>query len=142
MRRDVFVKLGGIAPDQVNDEDTDFCCRLVAAGHRAWFEPAAGCVVYRAYETGPDVAPQLTLVFDPVVASQCYARTFVRNEAAFRKNPAARWFLLFRALRASARNQVDEVARDLLAGLPLGVFKLRGYLYWQTKRLGKRLGYR
>lgn len=141
VRRHVFVRLDGVVPDQVNDEDTDFCCRLVAGGYRAWFEPEAGCIVYRGYATDEYTAPQLTRVFDPVVASQCYARTFQRNEGAFRDKPAARWFLLFRALRACARNQADDVARDLLAGIRPGVFRVKGYCYWQIKRLGRRLGY-
>ncbi len=142
VKKHVLIRLGPISPDQRNDEDTDFCCRLVAAQCRCWFERAPGSIVYRGYETGDHIAPQLTRVYDRTVASQCYARTFTRNEAAFKNDRAGRWFLLFRALRACARNQTDDVAIELLAMLPIGAFKARGYVYWRIKKLGKRLGFR
>lgn len=142
IKREVMLAVGEIAPEQINDEDTDLCCRLVAGGYRGWFEPSPGCIIFRGYQVDDGTAPQLTQVFDPNVASQCYARTFQRNERLFQNDPAARWFLLFRTLRACARNRSDVVARDVLRELPIGWFKVKGYVYWQIKRLGKSLGFK
>ena len=139
VRRDVFLSLGGIAPDQVNDEDTDLCCRLHAANHPAWFEPEPGCTVYRGYETGADTAPQLTRSTDPAVMVNCYVRTFQRNEAAYRNRPADRWFLLRRALRVAARNGIDPAAHTLLSGLRPRSWQIKGWLFWQMKKAGQRL---
>ena len=74
--RAVFLAVGGIKTDQINDEDTDLCCRLYGHGHNAWFEAEPGCIIYQDYETGDDTAPQLPRSTEPGVMAACYMRTF------------------------------------------------------------------
>ncbi|WP_425467947.1 glycosyltransferase family 2 protein [Roseinatronobacter monicus] len=39
VRRSLFNAVGGLSCDQRVDEDTDLCCRLLAAGHQPWIDP-------------------------------------------------------------------------------------------------------
>ena len=139
IRRETFIALDGIATEQVNDEDTDLCCRLYGAGYRAWFEEEAGCKIHRGYDSGEEVAPQLTLSTDPAVVVACYARTFHRNQTAFLDRPADRWFLLRRALRVAARSGTDNIARELLTGLRPRSWQVKGWMFWKIKKLGELL---
>ena len=124
--RDAFFQIGGIAPDQVNDKDTDLCCKLYAAGHVAWYEPTPGCAVRSGYEVNATTAPQLTQSTDPAEMLACYVRTFQRHSATFRARPADRWFLLRRALRVAARTGVDAGAQQLLRGLRPRSLQIKG----------------
>ncbi|KJZ21114.1 glycosyltransferase family 2 protein [Loktanella sp. S4079] len=139
VRAAVFKALGEIASDLVNDEDTDFCCRLHASKYSAWFEPEPGCHVYRGYDTGTTTAPQLTQSTDPEIMVRCYMQTFQRNNAAFAEQPADRWFLLRRALRVAAREGTDHFAYEMLRNLKPRHWQVKGWLFWQLKKLGTRL---
>lgn len=139
VRADVFHDVGGVLTDQIVDEDSDLCCRLYGTGHSAWYDPTPGCVVYRGYETGDGTAPQLTRMTAPDVTATCYMRTFQRNQGYFGYRSADRWFLLRRALRAAARAQADVVARALLRGLRPHTWQIKGWLFWQMKKLGQTL---
>ncbi len=139
VRRNAFFKVGGVAPDQVNDEDTDLCCRLYAQGHSAWYDPVPGCAVHSGYDTNETTAPQLTQSTDPAAMVACYVRTFERHASGFKSRPADHWFLLRRALRVAARTGVDDGARQLLQGLRPRSLQIKGWLFWQMKKAGQLL---
>ncbi|MDO6591442.1 glycosyltransferase family 2 protein [Loktanella sp. D2R18] len=139
VRRDAFFEVGGVAPDQVNDEDTDLCCKLYAQGHSAWYDPVPGCAVHSGYDTNETTAPQLTQSTDPTAMVACYVRTFQRHGPAFRSRPADHWFLLRRALRVAARTGTDDGAKQLLSGLRPRSLQIKGWLFWQMKKAGQHL---
>ncbi|MCG3269144.1 glycosyltransferase [Yoonia sp. I 8.24] len=139
VRRAVFAQVGPIAPDQVNDEDTDLCCKLYAQGHAAWYDPVPGCAVHSGYDTNDTTAPQLTQSTDPAAMVACYVRTFERHASGFQSRPADHWFLLRRALRVAARTGVDAGGNQLLQGLRPRSLQLKGWLFWQMKKAGQLL---
>jgi cellulose synthase/poly-beta-1,6-N-acetylglucosamine synthase-like glycosyltransferase len=139
VRRDAFSKVGCVAPDQVSDEDTDLCCKLYGQGYVAWYDPTPGCAVHSGYDVNATTAPQLTQSTDPAEMVACHVRTFRRHEAAFRAQPGDHWFLLRRALRVAARTRVDDGATQLLRGLRPRSLQIKGWFFWQMKKVGQRL---
>jgi glycosyltransferase involved in cell wall biosynthesis len=139
VRRSVFAQVGGVAPDQINDEDTDLCCKLYAGGYRAWYDPTPGCAVHSGYDVNATTSPQLTQSTDPEEMVACHIRTFQRNADAFRSRPADHWFLLRRALRVAVRAGVDQSAKQHLHGLRPRSLQIKGWLFWQMKKAGQRL---
>jgi glycosyltransferase involved in cell wall biosynthesis len=134
VRKRVFDDIGGICAELVVDEDGDFVCRLYGHGYACWFEQVPGMRLHRAYQTGDHVAPQLSRSTDPAVDARCRILTFRRNEQWFAPRSSARWFLIRRVLRYSARAQLDGVAREFLHEIRPLDWRIRGWLFWKLKQ--------
>ena len=136
VQRDLFMALGGLCVEQTLDEDTDLCCRLLAAGHQPWFDPAPAVIVDRVASV-----VRLTSDTDRETRAECYLRTFLRNGNALGQERGARTHLAFRAQRMIIRSGRS----DLLAVLYDGVPELRLRLLLRAKRMitgfsGARVG--
>lgn len=112
VRRDLCLAVGGFCLDQKLDEDTDLCCRLVAASHRPWFEEESGMILNR--DTSIE---RLTSQSTARLRGECYLRTLQRSATALRKYPGAISFLAFRAqymlLRAGMTDALHFVDREV-----------------------------
>lgn len=110
VRRRVFEQLGGFALDQVIDEDTDLCLRLIARRQQPWYETAPGTIVYRGYVPASQKGAQLTVSTASLTGLDCYRRTHDRNASHFPAYSRERWFLCTRFLRRAARQGQRESA--------------------------------
>ncbi|WP_439155717.1 glycosyltransferase family 2 protein [Yoonia sp.] len=139
VRRDVFRKIGPICTDLKVDEDGDFYCRLYGLDHKGWFEEQPGCIVSKGYIVAAGAAPQLTQSTDPAEEAACYLRTLHRNQDYFGPLSPERWHLIRRALRKAAFYDVDTVALDVLRDLKPFSWRVKGWLFWQMKKRGKKI---
>lgn len=138
VRRKVFFDIGQIDTDLVVDEDGDFHIRLYGEDHKGWFDEFPGCIVTKGYKIATGNAPQLTQSTDPTLEAECRARTFRKNQNYFAIRSPDRWFLIRRTLRFSARAGVETVPRDILRDLQPLTWRLKGWLFWRIKKLGRR----
>lgn len=114
IRRRLFQDIGGFCIDLRMDEDTDLCCRLIAAGHPPWRDAALSVILDRVGSH-----PRLTNSTDAGTRAECYLRTFERNAQALASEPGARFFLAERAQRAILRGgQQDQMLQHLYAQFP------------------------
>lgn len=113
VRRDLFVDLGGLCEEQRLDEDTDLCCRLLAAGHQPWFDPKPAMIIDRC-----DTTQRLTNTIDAKIIADCYLRTFYRNYQALLHEPGATAHLSFRAQRMLLRSGQYELFPKFYKAVP------------------------
>ncbi len=104
IRRSLYWEQGGLCVDQVVDEDTDLCCRLLAAGFQPWLEARFAVVLERS----PDLE-RLTNQDNKSINAECYLRTFSRNLAPCRNIHGAPAYLAFRAQRMILRSGRTEL---------------------------------
>lgn len=130
VRRSLFNAVGGLSCDQRIDEDTDLCCRLLAAGHQPWIEPHPAMIIDRLVET-----PRLTSSTDAETRAICYLRTFQRNIASLKHERGAAAFLAFRAQRMILRSKRHDLLEHLYKDVP--GFHLKALL--RAKHLVKRV---
>ena len=103
IRRATFNQLGGFCCEQVIDEDTDLCLRLIACGYWPWYESEPGTVVYRGYVPASQNGAQLTVSTAARTGLNCYRRTHDRNVGSFSVWSRERWFLCTRFLRRAVK---------------------------------------
>lgn len=113
VRRDLFLRLGGLCIEQTLDEDTDLCCRLLAAGHQPWFDPEPAIILDRCIAT-----QRLTSDTDAKTRAACYLRTFQRNYQTLDVEARAIPYLSFRAQRMILRSGQDDLLSELYRNVP------------------------
>lgn len=138
IHRAAYLAAGGLDPAQVVDEDTDLCCRLVAAGRRAFRSGTPGTVVSRARTDGAE-AGQLTATSNTPMGAACYQRTYLRNWQALAHLRGARWFLLSRYLRRAAKASAVGPALAMLRDERPLWLAAAGYAFLGAKLLSARL---
>ncbi len=116
IRRRVFEQLGGFVLDQVIDEDTDLCLRLIARHQSPWYETEPGTIVYRGYVPASQKGAQLTVSTASLAGLECYRRTHDRNVSHFPANGTERWFVCTRFLRRAAKQGQRELAWQFVHG--------------------------
>lgn len=94
IRRNTFEQLGGFARDQVIDENTDLCLRLIISSRQPWYEEDPGTVVYRGYVSARQQGAQLTVATAALTGLDCYRRTYELHANQFPPLSPERWFLL------------------------------------------------
>ena len=130
VRRSVFKAVGGLSPDQKVDEDTDLCCRLLAAGYQPWLNRQPAMIIDRLAET-----TRLTSSTTPETRALCYLRTFQRNISSLTHERGAAAFLAFRAQRMILRSGRDDLLEQLYDEVP--GFRINALL--RAKQLIKRM---
>ena len=130
IRREVFLDAGGLDPGLSIDEDTDLCCRLIAAGRACWYAAEPGVIVRAPDGAGP---PRLTDRSNSPEGVDCYRRTCRKNWEAFAPLPGGRWFLLRRYLRRAVRAGEQKEARVLLRDLRPPALRIAGRAYLLAK---------
>lgn len=138
VRKEVFQDIGGLCVEQTVDEDGDLFCRLFGLGHACWFESEPGFRVHRAYETGHEIAPQLTRSTDPIVETNCRIRTYQKNHGYFPLRSAERWYLTRRVLRYAAYRGVDDLAIGFLQEIQPIDWRVKGWFFWRMKKVSAR----
>lgn len=103
IRKERFERVGAFDPEQIIDEDTDLCVRLLGLGLCPWYEPEPGMLVYRGISTSGNGGQQLTSSTPDLAGLKCYFRTFERNVFRFDLYSPVRWFLATRYIRRSVR---------------------------------------
>lgn len=141
IRRQVFLKVGGLDPDQTIDEDTDLCVRLWAQGHRPWYGAQPGAVVYRGYAPLHAQGAPLTQATSGAKGVQCYLRTHDRNAPHVSASRRMRWFLASRYVRRAVNTGQHRNAwvfacqqRPLLLACALGVLVCAKWLGRELRR--------
>lgn len=95
IRKERFERVGAFDPEQIIDEDTDLCVRLLGLGLCPWYEPEPGMLVYRSTNIGA----QLTTSTPQSTGLACYRRTHDKNVDRFKNFSAMHLFLTTRYLR-------------------------------------------
>lgn len=112
IRRSLFLDLGGLCVEQVVDEDTDLCCRLLGAGYEPWLENRYAVLLDRTSGVA-----RLTTQADKNTNAECYLRTFLRNIASCEHIWGASAYLAFRAqrmiLRSGQTDMLNQVTRNV-----------------------------
>ena len=103
-----FLKLGSLKTSQIVDEDTDICCRLVAAGYDPYYTKKIAVSVARN-----DQENRLTNSTPSDVVLDCYLQTLEANYTAFVDDPSARNFLIDRVHRILCKNKKFELISQL-----------------------------
>lgn len=103
IRRSCFTDAGGLDPEQMIDEDTDLCMRLLAGNSRPWYEPGPGMVVYRGYAPARADGAQLTVATPAARGLACYRRTHDKYLAHGGSRWTVRWFLAARYIRRAVK---------------------------------------
>ncbi|WP_139327861.1 glycosyltransferase family 2 protein [Rhodobacter aestuarii] len=132
VKRDLCLDVGGFCPDLRLDEDTDLCCRLVAAGHQPWYEELPGTILNRV-----GTIQRLTNSGADRSYAECYVKVLQRNAGALRDVPGAVSFLASRAqhkmLRAGMGGSLDMVYREVASPWLRLVLRTERVL-WERKR--------
>ncbi|MDZ4187158.1 MAG: glycosyltransferase [Hydrogenophaga sp.] len=114
IRKVRFDQVGGFDPEQTIDEDTDLCVRLLGLGHRPWYEPEPGMLIYRGFAPARVGGAQLTTATPISKGLMCYRRTYDKNADRFGLYSVMRWFLVTRYLRRAVKAGRVDVARDFV----------------------------
>lgn len=99
IKREQYLKLGGLKTSQTIDEDTDFCCRLIAAGTNPYYIRKTAVLVERN-----DIENRLTNSTNFETAFKCYLQTLEDNYESFQTNAQAQDFLVDRVHRILCKN--------------------------------------
>lgn len=113
IQRELFVNSGGLDVEQILDEDTDLCCRLLAAGHQPWFDPKPAVIIDRSNTT-----QRLTNATDAKIRATCYLRTFYSNYKTLLHESGATTYLSFRAHRMLLRSGQRELLSKFYKDVP------------------------
>jgi glycosyltransferase involved in cell wall biosynthesis len=117
IRRETFHNLGGFDSQQVIDEDTDLCLRLISSVGSPWYEDEPGTIVYRGYVPANQQGAQLTVATAVQTGLICYRRTYERNAVFFAPLSQGRWFLCTRFLRRAVKQGQLDIAREFVRSL-------------------------
>lgn len=137
IRRATFNQLGGFCCEQVIDEDTDLCLRLIACGHCPWYEKEPGTVVYRGYVPANQNGAQLTIATATAALTglNCYRRTHDRNVGSFSVWSRERWFLCTRFLRRAVKAGFAREAKTFALAQEPMLWSLVLQAFVATKRV-------
>lgn len=134
IRKSVFHGVGGFDAEQKVDEDTDLCCRLLAAGYEPWCEGQPGTRVYRGWTPEKEGRGQLTATTDRTNSTECYRRTLENNAQDLSDYSGAVAYLAVRYLRRAAKEADRILPERSLAGLGPWPLRLRMRAFWLAKR--------
>lgn len=125
IQRQLFLEAGGLDIEQIIDEDTDLCVRLIAQELRPWHHAEPGTVVYRGYVPARTAGAQLTLGTSSQKGLLCYRRTHDKNVTRFGAFSAMRWYLATRYIRRAVKaGQGEAVMKFVHLQKPWPVFCL------------------
>lgn len=116
VRRDLFQSLNGFAIGRHVDEDTDLCCRLLAARKRPYFLDQPAVLLSRE-----DNVERLTNSVEKDGVFRCYEATFHDNIDACKDLPFAATYLSTRAVRQALKSNNADRSDAIIARTP-GVF--------------------
>lgn len=116
VRRDLFQSMNGFAIGRHVDEDTDLCCRLLAAGKRPYFLDQPAVLLSRE-----DNVERLTNSVEQEGVFRCYEATFHDNIDACKDLPFAATYLSTRAVRQALKSNNADRGDAIIARTP-GVF--------------------
>ncbi len=139
VHRDLFLDIGGFSSNQVIDEDSDLCCRFLAAGIEPWYEVEPGVVQHSGWE-GESGNNQLTRTVSAGVAAACYLRTFECNSGPLARYRGAVWFLALRYIRRATALGEPVAFGDLMTGAARLHEKVGLLVYCLLRRLEMRVG--
>lgn len=137
IRRDTFGQIGGFTEEQVIDEDTDLCLRLIARKKQPWYEVEPGTIVYRGYVPASEKAAQLTVSTASLIGLDCYRRTHDRNANSFPAYSRERWFLFTRFLRRAAKQGQRETAWTFVRGLSPAPLRYAAAVFLAVKLMAR-----
>lgn len=115
IRRETFLALGGLDEGLTVNEDTEFCLRLLAAGHDPLYVPSPGVSLLKA-EGG------ITVATPPDERARCFRTILDRHADYLARTPEAHRHLLRRLLKMQARaNRLGAALRTAAGeGRPAG----------------------
>lgn len=127
IRREVALDTGPFATDIPMNEDTDYVCRLISRGLRAWYSAEPGVTVHRHASGGElsNVTSRLSAV------ERAGAMLVVCNRFPDMASHLGRSFL-----RHCAKAGMHDEGGRYLQGLPDRKLRLSLTLYFRAKRLG------
>lgn len=127
IRREVALETGPFTTEIPINEDTEYVCRLIAKGRRAWYSARPGVSLHR--HAGPSNLPNIT---DRLTAvERANAMLLVSNRFPTMTSHLGRSFL-----RHCARAGLQEEGWRYLQGLSDRRLRLSLSLYFQAKRVG------
>ncbi|WP_374435415.1 glycosyltransferase family 2 protein [Tabrizicola sp.] len=127
IRREVAVEAGPFATDLPINEDTDYVCRLIARGRRAWYSASPGVTVH--HHAGPRNLPNVTHRLS--ASERARAMLLVCNRFPSMASHLGRSFL-----RHCAKAGLHEEAIRYLHSLSDPRLRLSLSVYFRMKRLG------
>jgi glycosyltransferase involved in cell wall biosynthesis len=130
IRREVAESVGPFATELTVNEDTDYVCRLIQQGRRAWYSARAGVTVHRHAEDG-----DLSNITGRVSASQ-RAQAMLQVCDRF---PALTGHLGRSYLRHCAKAGLEEDGTAYIRRQSDFFGRMWLTLYYQSKRFGYRL---
>ena len=134
VRRATFIQVGGFDSNQIVDEDTDLCTRLVANGHWALESGRAGTVVRADHTPATASGAQLTRSTKAATVINCYRRTHDKSACAFTTLSSARWFLATRFVRRAVKTGFTQDARRFIASQKAVTLLVGLWIYFYLKR--------
>lgn len=138
IRRQLFLEVGGLDPEQTIDEDTDLCMRLLASSRLPWYELVPGMIVYRDYSPARIDGAQLTVATPIQRGLECYRRTHDKNVHRFDRFSRMRWFLVTRFVRKAVKAGEIGLATELIGSLHPTLFRLGAWVFFCLKRMAHR----
>jgi len=127
VKRDVYSQIGGLDPLQKVDEDTDLCCRLIAAGYDPYYLNVPATYVNR-----DGMVSRLSSSHDRMTQVGCYFRTLEKNYDGLSRDRKAVEFLVDRVHRVICKSQELEKLNMLKP------YKIGGFLkFFQYLRVVK-----
>lgn len=127
IRREIALEAGPFATDIPINEDTDYVCRLIGRGRRAWYSASPGVTVH--HHAGPRDLPNVTNRM--TATERARAMLLVCNRFPSMASHLGRSFL-----RHCAKAGLHEDAVRYLGSLSDPRLRLSLSVYFQAKRLG------
>jgi len=137
VRRNLYIESGRFDPDLWLEDDTEFCCRMLGAGHEPWYETEPGVVIHRNWSADGHTG-QLTRVTRPEWTLACYLATFQRHARSLADYPGASYFLAHRLVRRATAFGLPVDVPNVLSELPGTFVKARLLAYWAWRKIEKR----
>ena len=110
--RSLFQDLGGLSTALRIDEDTNLCCRLLAAGHPPWFEIEPAVIFDHTVDS-----TSLTRGRPYDLQVECYLRTLRNNIGPLASERGAGSFLVLRTQRAILRSGRRDLEDAFVAAI-------------------------
>lgn len=133
--KSTLMAVGGLDPEQVIDEDTDLCIRLLAYSRQPWYETNPGMVVYSAYVPVRPEGGQLTIATPSQKGLDCYRRTYDKYAQLSETRISVQWFLATRYLRRAVKLKKIDCALTFVKNVPPVWLKLLLSAYVRTKMI-------
>ena len=124
--REAFDLAGPLDTDLTTNEDTEYACRVSAAGLKGWFEARTATRIYHHREAG--ALGHVTTRTAPAVRAACFRTILTRHAAYLETDRSARSYLARRFVKLSVKAGRHDEARAFLRTLPVALgLRLRAY---------------